>query len=95
MEVVEKDKDIVRTMSVRIGKRTYYYDVKTASNGDYFLVITESVRNKMGMFDRHKLFVYKEDFYKFSKALEEVLTYMKCEKPDYFDAPAETELEDK
>lgn len=84
MEVVEKDKRTVKTMSVKIGKRTYFYDVKTTSNGDYYLVISESRRTPEGNYEKHKIFIYEEDFYKFSQAYEEIMGFMKQEKPDYF-----------
>ena len=83
MDVIE-NKRTVKTTSVKIGKRTYFFDVKTTSNGDYFLVISESRRTPEGNFEKHKIFLYEEDFYKFSQAYEETMQFMKQEKPDYF-----------
>jgi len=67
---------------VRAGKRTYFFDVKsTKGNNDYYLTITESKRrtNQDGSFvyDKHKIFLYKEDFEKFSEGLAEVVEYIK------------------
>ena len=67
---------------VRAGKRTYFFDVKSTKGGnDFFLTITESKRrnNPDGTFtyDKHKIFLYKEDFEKFREGLDEVITYIK------------------
>ena len=85
---------------IRAGKRrTYFFDVRTTRGNDYYLTITESRKrfNDNG-YDRHKIFLYKEDFNKFIKALGEAVDYVKTElMPDFdFDAynhdsvPAET-----
>lgn len=70
---------------VRAGKRTYFFDVKaTKGNKDFYLTITESKRrtNSDGSFsyDKHKIFLYKEDFEKFSEGLAEIIQYIsdKC-----------------
>ena len=66
----------------RAGKRTYFFDVKsTKGNNDYYLTITESKR-KMEQdgrytYDKHKIFLYKEDFDKFAEGLEEAVEYIK------------------
>ncbi|HLS71790.1 MAG TPA: DUF3276 family protein [Chitinophagaceae bacterium] len=75
---------------VRAGKRrTYFFDVRETRGKDYFITITESKRrfNDEG-YDRHKLFIYKEDFNKFLEALSETVDYVKTElMPDFdFDA---------
>jgi hypothetical protein len=75
---------------IRAGKRrTYFFDVRTTKGNDYFLTITESRKrfNDNG-YDRHKIFLYKEDFNKFVKALGETVDYVKTElMPDFdFDA---------
>lgn len=67
---------------VRAGKRTYYFDVKATRGNDYYLTITESKR-KPGesedrpFFEKHKLFLYKEDFDKFTEGLHEALGFIK------------------
>src|SRR6266513_2835003 len=75
---------------IRAGKRrTYFFDVKTTRANDYYLTITESRKrfNDNG-YDRHKIFLYKEDFNKFIKALGESIDHVKTElMPDFnFDA---------
>jgi len=72
--------------SVRAGKRTYFFDVKTTRKNDYFLTITESKKrfHKDGRyyFEKHKIFLYKEDFEKFSDGFREVLNYIIAIKPE-------------
>ena len=72
----------VYSKPVRAGKRTYFFDVKaTKGNNDYYLTITESKRRQEqdGTFsyDKHKIFLYKEDFEKFREGLDEVIAYLK------------------
>lgn len=67
---------------VRAGKRTYFFDVKaTKDNKDFFLTITESKRRNGAdgnfSYDKHKIFLYKEDFEKFAEGLQDVVTYIK------------------
>ena len=70
---------------VRAGKRTYFFDVKATKGNDYYLTITESKRrvDKDGRFsyEKHKIFLYKEDFEKFAEGLEEVVKYIKDRIP--------------
>lgn len=77
----EKAKAEIFSKIVRAGKRTYFFDVKVTRNDDYYLTITESKKlfNDDGThsFEKHKLFLYKEDFEKFNDGLEEVLKYIK------------------
>ncbi|MBR4584593.1 MAG: DUF3276 family protein [Bacteroidales bacterium] len=95
MDSIEKDRRIVNSTSVKIGKRTYFFDVKATANGDYYLVMTESRRIQDGSFEKHKIFLYKEDFYKFTQAYDEVMSFMKGEKPDYFVEPEFPEVEEE
>lgn len=78
---IERNGDDVFSRPVRAGKRTYFFDVKTTKSNDYYLTITESKRRveKDGRFvyEKHKIFLYKEDFEKFSQGLEEVIAYIK------------------
>ncbi len=72
----------VYSKPVRAGKRTYFFDVKsTKGNNDFYLTITESKRRQEhdGSFsyDKHKIFLYKEDFDKFQEGLAEVVGYIK------------------
>ncbi len=71
-----RDRDAVFAKAVRAGKRTYFFDVRTTTKGnDHYLTITESKRkyNDDGTFiyQKHKIFLYKEDFEKFADALSE------------------------
>src|ERR1700759_689876 len=80
----------VYSKRIRAGKRrTYFFDVRATRSNDYYLTITESRKkfNEDG-YDRHKIFLYKEDFNKFLKALTEAVDYVKTElMPDFdFDA---------
>ncbi|MDD2419970.1 MAG: DUF3276 family protein [Bacteroidales bacterium] len=81
----ERNGDDVFSKPVRAGKRTYFFDVKSTKNYDYYLTITESKRrmDKDGRFvyDKHKIFLYKEDFEKFSQGLEEVIQFIKEKNP--------------
>jgi len=69
---------------VRAGKRTYFFDVKATRGDDYYLTITESKRriddNGKFSYDKHKLFLYKEDFEKFADGLKEAFDFIKNEK---------------
>jgi len=80
----------VYSKRIKAGKRrTYFFDVRATRGNDYYLTITESrKRFNDGGYDRHKLFLYKEDFNKFTKALNEAVDYVKTElMPDFdFDA---------
>ena len=84
------DKNDVYSKRVRAGKRrTYFFDVRTTRANDYYLTITESKkRADDDTYERHKIFIYKEDFMKFVNAMQETVDYIKTELlPDYdFDA---------
>jgi hypothetical protein len=86
----DKKVESIYSKRIRAGKRrTYFFDVKATRANDYYLTITESRKrfNDNG-YDRHKVFLYKEDFNKFIKALGEAIDYVKTElMPDFnFDA---------
>ncbi|MBQ1651822.1 MAG: DUF3276 family protein [Paludibacteraceae bacterium] len=81
-----EDKEIVFSKTVKAGKRVYYLDVKKDRRGDLFLSITESKRKSVTeegqfVFEKHKIFLYKEDFDKFEDAMTEVLGYMRQAMP--------------
>lgn len=76
------DRDDIFSKVVRAGKRTYFFDVKATRQNDYYLTITES-KKKFGQegkffFEKHKIFLYKEDFEKFTEGLTEVVDYIKA-----------------
>ncbi|MCU0376634.1 MAG: PUR family DNA/RNA-binding protein [Bacteroidales bacterium] len=73
------DKEEVFTKVVRAGKRTYFFDVKSTRHEDLYLTITESKKRqgKEGkmFYEKHKIFLYKEDFEKFTEGLREAVTF--------------------
>lgn len=85
MENKDRQKAEIYSKAVRAGKRTYFFDVKATKSDDYYLTITESKKrfsNDEGKFhyEKHKLFLYKEDFEKFSEGLGEVIEFIKTGK---------------
>jgi len=86
----DKKMESIYSKRIRAGKRrTYFFDVRATRGNDYYLTITESrKRFDDNGYDRHKVFLYKEDFNKFIKALNEAVDYVKTElMPDFdFDA---------
>jgi hypothetical protein len=84
--VVEENKDKGReeiySERVRAGKRTYFFDVKSTRSNDYYLTITESKRKFKDdgfTYEKHKIFLYKEDFNKFVEALNDTVNHVKTE----------------
>ena len=79
------DKEEVFSKKVRAGKRTYFFDVKATKGDDYYITITESKkRYEDGGYVKHKIFLYKEDFNKFSEAFTETVNYVKSDlMPEY------------
>ena len=77
-----KEPEIVYSRSVKAGKRIYYLDVKKARNNDLYLCLTESKRkqtfeDEVPQFEKHKIFIYKEDFSSFSEGLNDVIGYIR------------------
>ena len=82
--VEREDKEIVFSKSIKAGKRMYYLDVKKDRRNDLFLSITESKRKSVTedgqfIFEKHKIFLYKEDFDKFESAFKEALDFMRAQ----------------
>lgn len=75
------EREEIFSRAVRAGKRTYFFDVKATRRNDLYLTITESKKrfNRDGRFyyEKHKIFLYKEDFDKFSEGLSEVVNFIK------------------
>ncbi|MEN8157002.1 MAG: DUF3276 family protein [Bacteroidota bacterium] len=75
----------IHSKAVRAGKRTYFFDVKATRRNDYYLTITESKKrfNRDGKFfyEKHKLFLYKEDFDKFADSLKEMIEFIREANP--------------
>lgn len=81
------DKEILYSKAIKAGKRIYYLDVKKNLKDDLFLAITESkkVQSKDGSqvsFEKHKIFLYKEDFEKFLEGMNEVIRYIRAARPE-------------
>ena len=70
----------IHSKVVRAGKRTYFFDVKSTRNDEFYLTITESKKrfedNGNFHFEKHKIFLYKEDFEKFAECLQEIIGYI-------------------
>ncbi|MFC3880713.1 DUF3276 family protein [Algoriphagus namhaensis] len=81
------DREEIFSKKVKAGKRTYFFDIKSTRANDYYLTITESKRKQNGdnfSYEKHKIFLYKEDFLKFVDALNESVDHVKNELlPDY------------
>jgi hypothetical protein len=86
----DRKQESVYSKRIKAGKRrTYFFDVRETRGSDYYLTITESrKRFDSDGYDRHKIFLYKEDFNKFVKGLSEAVDYVKTDlMPDFdFDA---------
>jgi hypothetical protein len=77
-------RDEIYSEKVKAGKRTYFFDVKSTRSNDYYLTITESKKrfNKDDegfTYEKHKIFLYKEDFNKFMEALNNTMNHVKTE----------------
>lgn len=81
------EREEIYSKRVRAGKRTYFIDVKATRSQDYYLTITESkkrYKDDGSYYEKHKIFLYKEDFNKFLNALNECVDHVKEElMPDY------------
>ncbi len=78
-------KQEIHSKVIRAGKRTYFFDVKSTRNDEYYLTMTESKKRfeSEGKFhyEKHKIFLYKEDFDKFADSLQEVINFIKENQP--------------
>ncbi|NDP20377.1 MAG: PUR family DNA/RNA-binding protein [Paludibacter sp.] len=87
IEIEKKDNEIIYSKAIKAGKRIYYLDVKKSRNDDLFLAITESKKKVVGSdedakvtYEKHKIFLYKEDFDKFMEGMEDVVSFIKREQ---------------
>lgn len=83
-----REQEIIFSKSIKAGKRIYYLDVKRNRKDDLFIAITESKKiitgfddNAKVSYEKHKIFLYKEDFDKFADGLEEVIKFIKTQSP--------------
>ena len=84
-ELEKNDRGDLFSKSVRAGKRTYFFDVKSTRGNDYYLTITES-KKRFGQdgkfsYEKHKIFLYKEDFEKFLEGLNEAIQHIRDNAP--------------
>ena len=78
------DQEEIYSQRIKAGKRSYFFDVKATRGQDYYLTITESKRRQHEgedrvSYEKHKLFLYKEDFLKFAEALQDAIAYVREE----------------
>ncbi len=88
LENRDRDREEIFSRSIRAGKRTYFFDVKATIGNEQYLTITESKRrfnNEQGKFiyEKHKLFLYREDFEKFLNGLNDTIEFIKTGKAPY------------
>lgn len=80
------DKEEIFSKAVRAGKRTYFFDVKATRKNDYYLTVTESKKrfeeDGRFHFEKHKIFLYKEDFEKFAEGLQQAIEFIKSAQGD-------------
>jgi len=108
VENKDRDREEIFSRTVRAGKRTYFFDVKATIGEEFYLTITESKRrfnNEQGRFfyEKHKLFLYKEDFDKFTLGLSDAIEFIRTGKapdrplsdPGETETPVEVKREDK
>ena len=104
--MIESDKEIVFSQAIKAGKRIYYIDVKKNRKDEMYISITESKKLVSGegenttlSFEKHKIFLYREDFTKFANSLKEAIDYVVAEQgeyvPRYQEAPVEPKEEEK
>jgi hypothetical protein len=90
----ESEKEIVYSQAIKAGKRIYYIDVKKNRKDEMYLSITESKKivagegeNTSVSFEKHKIFLYREDFEKFSTSLKEAIDFVVAEQGEYRPRP--------
>ncbi|MDD2304672.1 MAG: DUF3276 family protein [Prolixibacteraceae bacterium] len=88
LENDSKFREEIYSVSVRAGKRTYFFDVKSTRRDEFYLTITESKKrfeqDGNFHFEKHKIFLYKEDFEKFIEGLQEVVTFIDQNQQDEY-----------
>ena len=86
-EGMDNDREEIYSKAVRAGKRTYFFDVKATRNNDYYLTITESKKrfdnDGNQNFEKHKIFLYKEDFEKFMNGLQQAIGFIQEQQGCY------------
>ena len=81
-----KDREDLFSTAVRAGKRTYFFDVKATKSNEYFIAITESKRkfkpDGRVFYEKHKIFLYQEDFNKFLAGITDSIEFIKLNQPE-------------
>jgi hypothetical protein len=100
IENKDRDRGEIFSRAIRAGKRTYFFDVKATVGEEYYITITESKRrfnNEQGKFfyEKHKLFLYKEDFDKFATGLSDVVEFIRTGKAPYRPELEQDQFEEK
>ena len=97
-----RENDILFSKTISAGRRIYYIDVKRSRRGELFLIITESKKivndneEQTVLFEKHKIFLYREDFAKFADAMNDVLSFVKeTEATDFSSIREDSSFEDK
>ncbi len=92
-----KFKQEIHSKVIRAGKRTYFFDVKSTRNDEYYLTITESKKrfgeNGKFSYEKHKIFLYREDFTKFIESLQEVVDFIHDKQPEELNEEVEPKAE--
>jgi len=95
MENDSNFREEIYSVSVRAGKRTYFFDVKSTRRDEFYLTITESKKrfeqDGNFHFEKHKIFLYKEDFEKFMEGLQEVITFIDQNQHEEYSSNQEQE----
>lgn len=95
MENDSNFREEIYSVSVRAGKRTYFFDVKSTRRDEFYLTITESKKrfeqDGNFHFEKHKIFLYKEDFEKFMEGLQEVITFIDQNQQEEYSSHQEQE----
>lgn len=95
LEIDNNYREEIYSVSVRAGKRTYFFDVKSTRRDEFYLTITESKKrfeqDGNFHFEKHKIFLYKEDFEKFIEGLQEVMTFIDQNQQEDFTSNPEPE----
>ena len=96
--VERQDREEIFSNAVRAGKRTYFFDVKATRKNDYYITLTESKKryNRDGrfFFEKHKIFLYKEDFEKFVNGLNDAISFIKENQPQFEEQTSYEEREE-
>ncbi len=96
----EREREDVFSKAVKAGKRTYFFDVKETKQGEKYLTITESKRKFNGddgsfTYEKHKIFLYKEDYAKFQNALNGVINFIETGVEPVFEDNALNAVEEE